>query len=233
MHSPPCFRHTVMASNGPKPSGTALMKFGMPMDSSQSLRPNGQRHKDDVVPIVTKEGSTAEEAQFGGPTRNPDGLISTTEPPIGVDVTAELTAPPQDAAPQPAPVAPQAALAPVAAATSSEAIRQLETLARVASRQRTRFIRSGIRKVEEESNFSALGAVDQCVSSRSAHEREAVDWQANIPHSGSSVSIAALIAVGATFCLAVSCLDHKVIQRRRRCRRASGLHACRSKGLRQ
>jgi len=89
-------------------------------------------HKDDVVPIVTKQGSTAEEAQFGGPTRNPDGLISTTEPPIGVDVTAELTAPPQDAAPQPAPVAPQAALAPVAAATSSEAIRQLETLARVA-----------------------------------------------------------------------------------------------------
>ena len=73
------------------------MKFGMPMDSSQSLRPNGQRHKDDVVPIVTKEGSTAEEAQFGGPTRNPDGLISTTEPPIGVDVTAELTAPPQPA----------------------------------------------------------------------------------------------------------------------------------------
>jgi hypothetical protein len=46
--------------------------------------------------------------------------------------TAELTAPPQDAAPQPAPVAPQAALAPVAAATSSEAIRQLEALARVA-----------------------------------------------------------------------------------------------------
>ena len=67
---------------------------------------NDQRHKDDVVPIVTKEGSTAEEAQFGGPALNSDRLVSMTEPPIGVDIAAELTAPPPDAGPQPAAVAP-------------------------------------------------------------------------------------------------------------------------------
>jgi hypothetical protein len=66
---------------------------------------------------------------------NEQRRISTTEPPIDVDVNAELSAPPSDAAPQPAPLNPTT-LAP--SAKSFELMSQLEALAHevaVASRR--------------------------------------------------------------------------------------------------
>jgi len=60
------------------------------------------------------------------PSLNDQRRISTTEPPIGVDVKAELSAPPPDAAPQPAPVDPTTL---VPSAKSFELMRQLEALA--------------------------------------------------------------------------------------------------------
>ena len=65
---------------------------------------------------------------------NDQRRISTTEPPIGVDVKAELGAPPPESAPQPAPVNPTT-LAP--SVKSFDLMRQLEALAQevaVASR---------------------------------------------------------------------------------------------------
>jgi hypothetical protein len=60
------------------------------------------------------------------PSLNDQRRISTTEPPIGVDVKVELSAPPPDAAPQPAPVDPTTL---VPSAKSFELMRQLEALA--------------------------------------------------------------------------------------------------------
>ena len=61
-----------------------------------------------------------------GPSLHDQRRISTTEPSIGVDVKAELSAPPPDAAPQPAPVDPTTL---VPSAKSFELMRQLEALA--------------------------------------------------------------------------------------------------------
>lgn len=85
------------------------------MGSSQGPPLKHQRHKDDLV--IAKEGSTAGETKFGGPAHNSDRLVSMTELPIGIDDTAELTAPPPDRG-------------PAAVATSPELISQLEALAR-------------------------------------------------------------------------------------------------------
>ena len=154
------------------------------MDSSQSPPLNDQRHKDDVVPIVTKEGSTAEEAQFGGPARNSDRLVSMTEPPIGVDIAAELTAPPPDAGPQPA-----------AVATSPKLIKHLEALARdFAVRQNG--VRDSsdqcIETVQEGSSFSAgLRAVEPPTDKALIGRRTFFI--------AASFFMAALIGVGATF----------------------------------
>jgi hypothetical protein len=154
------------------------------MDSSQSPPLNDQRHKDDGVPIVTKEGSTAEEAQFGGPARNSDRLVSMTEPPIGVDIAAELTAPPPDAGPQPA-----------AVATSSKFIKQLEALARdFAVRQNGVRDSSdqGIATAQEGSSFSAgLRAVEPSIDKPLIGRRTCF--------TAASCFIVALIGVGATF----------------------------------
>jgi hypothetical protein len=60
------------------------------------------------------------------PSLNDQRRISTTEPPIGVDVKVELSAPPPDAAPQRAPVDPTTL---VPSAKSFELMRQLEALA--------------------------------------------------------------------------------------------------------
>jgi hypothetical protein len=60
------------------------------------------------------------------PSLNDQRRISTREPPIGVAVKAELSAPPPDAAPQPAPVDPTSL---VPSAKSFELMRQLEALA--------------------------------------------------------------------------------------------------------
>lgn len=152
------------------------------MDSSQSPPLNDQRHKDDVIPIVTKEGSTAEEAQFGGPARNSDRLVSMTEPPIGVDIAVELTAPPPDAAPQPA-----------AVATSPKLFKQLEALARdFAVRQ------NGVRNssdqyidtVQEGSSFG-LRTVEPPIDKPLIGRRTFF--------TAASFFMAALIGVGATF----------------------------------
>ena len=78
--------------------------------------------------------------------------ISTTEPPIGVDVKAELSAPPPDAAPQPAPVNPTT-LAP--SAKSFELMRQLEALAHEFAVVSRRDSSDQCIKVQEGSNFSA------------------------------------------------------------------------------
>ena len=54
----------------------------MPLDFSQRPPLNDQRHEGDVVPIVPKEGPTAEEARSGGPR---DRGASTTKSPPDVD----------------------------------------------------------------------------------------------------------------------------------------------------
>jgi hypothetical protein len=92
------------------------------MDSSQSPSPNDQRR------------------------------ISTTEPPIGVDVKAELSAPPPDAAPQPAPVN-LTTLAP--SVKSFELMRQLEALAHEVAVVSRRDSSDQCIEVQEGSNFSA------------------------------------------------------------------------------
>ena len=86
------------------------------------------------------------------PSLNDQRRISTTEPPIGVDVKAELSAPPPDAAPQPAPVDPTT-LAP--SAKSFELMRQLEALAHEVAVVSRRDSSDQCIKVQEGSNFSA------------------------------------------------------------------------------
>jgi hypothetical protein len=119
----PCFRYR----NGflwPQPSGkNRLFSCELkPMDSSQSPSLNDQRR------------------------------ISTTEPPIGVDVKAELSAPPPDAVPHPVPVNPTT-LAP--SAKSFELMRQLEALAHEVALVSRRDSSDQCIKVQEGSNFSA------------------------------------------------------------------------------
>jgi hypothetical protein len=120
---PPYFR----SRNGllwPQPSGKNRRLSGelKPMDSSQTPSLNDQRR------------------------------ISTTEPPIGVDVKAELSAPPPDAAPQPAPVDPTTL---VPSAKSFELMRQLEALAHEVAVVSRRDSSDQCIKVQDGSNISA------------------------------------------------------------------------------
>lgn len=150
------------------------------MDSSQSPPLNDQRHKDDVIPIVTKEGSTAEEAQFGGPARNSDRLVSMTEPPIGVDIAAELTAPPPDAGPQPA-----------AVATSPKLFKQLEALARHFAVRQNGVRNSSDQYVDTVQEGSSFGLVEPPIDKPLIGRRTFF--------TAASFFMAALIGVGATF----------------------------------
>ena len=86
------------------------------------------------------------------PSVNEQCRVSTTEPPIGVDVKAELSAPPLDAAPQPAPVNPTT-LAP--SARSFELMRQVEALAHDVAVVSRRDSSDQCIKVQEGSNLSA------------------------------------------------------------------------------
>ena len=86
------------------------------------------------------------------PSLNDQRRISTTEPPIGVDVKAELSAPPPDAAPQPAPVD-QTTLVP--SAKSFELMRQLEALAHEVAIVSRRDSSDQCIKVQDGSNLSA------------------------------------------------------------------------------
>jgi hypothetical protein len=86
------------------------------------------------------------------PSLNDQRRISTTEPPVGVDVKAELNAPPPDAAPQPAPVNPTT-LAP--SPKSFELMRQLEALAHEVAVVSRRDSSDQCIKVQKGPNFSA------------------------------------------------------------------------------
>ena len=87
-----------------------------------------------------------------GPSLNDQRRISTTEPPIGVDVKAELSAPPPEAAPQPAPVDPTTL---VPSAKSFELLRQLEALAHEVAVASRRDSSDQCIKVQDGSNISA------------------------------------------------------------------------------
>lgn len=102
-------------------TGCSHVRFGMPMDSSQSPSVNEQRR------------------------------VSTTERPIGVDVKAELSTPPADAAPQPAPVN-STTLAP--SAKSFELMRQVEALAHDVAVVSRRDSSDQCIKLQEGSNLS-------------------------------------------------------------------------------
>ncbi|MGC2587118.1 MAG: hypothetical protein WA445_12705, partial [Pseudolabrys sp.] len=86
------------------------------------------------------------------PSLNDQRRISTTEPPIGVDVKAELSAPPPEAAPQPAPVDPTTL---VPSAKSFELLRQLEALAHEVAVASRRDSSDQCIKVQEGPNFPA------------------------------------------------------------------------------
>ena len=86
------------------------------------------------------------------PSLNDQRRISTREPPIGVAVKAELSAPPPDAAPQPAPVDPTSL---VPSAKSFELMRQLEALAHEVAVVSRRDSSDQCIKVQEGSNLSA------------------------------------------------------------------------------
>ena len=95
-----------------------------------------------------------------GPSLNDQRRISTTEPPISVDVKAELSAPPPDAAPQPAPVNPTT-LAP--SAKSFELMRQLEALAHEVAVVSRRDSSDQCIKVQEGSNSAGLHTVEPSI----------------------------------------------------------------------
>jgi hypothetical protein len=86
------------------------------------------------------------------PSLNDQRRISTREPPIGVAVKAELSAPPPDAAPQPAPVDPTSL---VPSAKSFELMRQLEALAHEVAVVSRRDSSDQRIKVQEGANLSA------------------------------------------------------------------------------
>jgi hypothetical protein len=182
-----------------------VIEIGMPMDSSQSPPLNDQRHKDDVVPIVPREGPTAEEARSGGPTRDPNGRrISTTKSPNDVAVAAEQTgstpagqmsAP--DTAPQRAPVT---QTAPAPSATSFELMRQVEALARDvavvsgrdSSDQCVGMVKEGSAGLQAGEPSIRVSPRDQLASDRPSIGRRTFLTLA-------SFFMAALIGVGATF----------------------------------
>jgi hypothetical protein len=86
------------------------------------------------------------------PSLNDQRRISTTEPPIGIDVKVELSAPPPDAASQPAPVDPTIL---VPSAKSFELMRQLEALAHEVAVVSRRDSSDQCIKVQDGSNLSA------------------------------------------------------------------------------
>ena len=94
------------------------------------------------------------------PSLNDQRRISTTEPPIGVDVKAELSAPPTDAAPQPAPVDPTTL---VPSAKSFELLRQLEALAHEVAVVSRRDSSDQCIKVQEGSNSAGLHTVEPSI----------------------------------------------------------------------
>jgi lipoprotein-anchoring transpeptidase ErfK/SrfK len=89
------------------------------------------------------------------PSLNDQRRISTTESPIGVDVTVELSAPPPDASSQPAPVDPTTL---VPSAKSFELMRQLEALLHEVAVGSRPCI-----KVQEGSNFAGLHTVEPSI----------------------------------------------------------------------
>ena len=86
------------------------------------------------------------------PSLNDQRGISTTEPPIVVDFNSELSAPPPDAAPQPAPVDPTKL---VPSAKSFELLRQLEALAHEVAAVSNGYSSDQCIKVQEGPNFPA------------------------------------------------------------------------------
>ena len=94
------------------------------------------------------------------PSLNDQRRISTTEPPIGVDVKAELSAPPPEAAPQPAPVDPTTL---VPSAKSFELLRQLEALAHEVAVASRRNSSDQCIKVQEGSNSAGLHTVEPSI----------------------------------------------------------------------
>ena len=94
------------------------------------------------------------------PSLNDQRRISTTEPPIGVDVKAELSAPPPEAAPQPAPVDPTTL---VPSAKSFELLRQLEVLAHEVAVASRRDSSDQCIKVQEGSNSAGLHTVEPSI----------------------------------------------------------------------
>jgi lipoprotein-anchoring transpeptidase ErfK/SrfK len=94
------------------------------------------------------------------PSLNDQRRISTTEPPIGVDVKVELSAPPPDAAPQPAPVNPTTL---VPSAKSFELMRQLEALSHEVAIVSRRDSSDQCIKVQEGSNSAGLHTVEPSI----------------------------------------------------------------------
>jgi hypothetical protein len=77
-----------------QPSGkNRLLAHGtdkVPLDSSQRPPLNDQRHEGDVVPIVPKEGPTAEEARSGGPTRDRGASTTKSHPDVDAATSPDL-----------------------------------------------------------------------------------------------------------------------------------------------
>ena len=94
------------------------------------------------------------------PSLNDQRRISTTEPPIGVDFKSELSAPPPDAAPQPAPVDPTTL---VPSAKSFELLRQLEALAHEVAVVSGRDSSDQCIKVQEGSNSAGPQTVEPSI----------------------------------------------------------------------
>lgn len=130
------------------------------------------------------------------PTLNDQRHISTAEQPAVVDTTAELTAPPPDAAPGPRPV-PKI----TAPTVSTGVIRQLEALAREVAVGGRDSYDQRIEKVQGGSNFSAgLPAAEPSIRVSSRDQ-----FASYMPPIGrrsvtlASFFLVALIGVGATF----------------------------------
>jgi lipoprotein-anchoring transpeptidase ErfK/SrfK len=109
------------------------------------------------------------------PSLNDQRGISTTEPPIGVDVKAELSAPPPEAAPQPAPVDPTTL---VPSAKSFELLRQLEALAHEVAVASRRDSSDQCIKVQEGSNSAGLHTVEPSI--RVSHRDQLASYRPSI-----------------------------------------------------
>ena len=122
------------------------------------------------------------------------------DPRVGVDVTAELTAPPPDPAWQPAPVAQSAS---VPSAKSFELINHLDALARdFAATSKRDSSNQRIETSEEASSISAGFEVEEPVIHVSPRDQFTTDRSSigrRIPLTLAGLFVAALIGVGATF----------------------------------